>query len=262
MDKTKIVSIEERIPMLKQQRKKKANRRLVILLSLFFVLILCIIYFQSPLSKVREVKVSGHVSYSDEEIIRASEITRDMNIWKIDKGDTARNLKKLPEIKGVKIKIIFPNSVTIKLSEHKKLAYISRGKSFYPVLENGKVVQEREADNIPANAPVLMRFKEGRPLDEMISSLGKLPPEILGSISEIQHNPSKSDRYRIVLFMNNGFEVHATLRSFSKKMAHYPAIIGQLNPEEKGVIDLEVGSYFTSYRKEKADQANVKKQQQ
>ncbi|MCD8500622.1 MAG: hypothetical protein LRY71_01750 [Bacillaceae bacterium] len=36
MDKQKIVSLEDRIPKLKQQRKQRANRRLIIYLSTFF----------------------------------------------------------------------------------------------------------------------------------------------------------------------------------------------------------------------------------
>ncbi|WP_337999011.1 hypothetical protein [Bacillus methanolicus] len=50
--------------------------------------------------------------------------------------------------------------------------------------------------------------------------------------------------------MNDGFEVNATLRGFAEKMAHYPSIVSQLDPDKKGVIDLEVGSYFKAYDEE------------
>ena len=46
--------------------------------------------------------------------------------------------------------------------------------------------------------------------------------------------PKETDDYRISLFMNDGFEVSATLRSFSEKMIHYPSIISQLDPKHKG----------------------------
>ena len=78
----------------------------------------------------------------------------------------------------------------------------------------------------------------------MMKELDKLPSEILNSISEIYYSPKKTDLYHISLFMNDGFEVSATLRSFSEKMVHYPSIISQLDPNKKGLIDLEVGSYF------------------
>ena len=72
----------------------------------------------------------------------------------------------------------------------------------------------------------------------------------LNSISEIHYTPKKTDHYHISLFMNDGFEVSATLRSFSEKMAHYPSIISQLDPNKKGIIDLEVGSYFKAFEPE------------
>ncbi|CAM3696533.1 cell division protein FtsQ/DivIB [Mesobacillus zeae] len=262
MDKAKIVSIEERIPQLKQQRRKKANRRLILLLSLFFMLILCVIYFQSPLSKVKQLNVSGNVSYSAAEIKQMSGITTDTNIWKINKSKTESSLEKLPEIKKAEIRTRFPNKVNIHLEEYEKLAYLSKGKAFYPVLGNGKIIEKKEVSQIPMNAPVLIGFREGKPLDKMIGDLASLPAEVLGSISEIHYTPSKSDVYRVTLFMNDGFEVHATLRTFTEKMAHYPAIVAQLDHSEKGVIDLEVGSYFKSYKKEKADKPDEEKANQ
>jgi cell division protein FtsQ len=53
--------------------------------------------------------------------------------------------------------------------------------------------------------------------------------------------------------MNDGFEVRATLRTFSDKMVHYPSIISQLDPNKKGIIDLEVGSFFKAYESEGAE---------
>ena len=83
MENGKIVSIEDRIPKLKQQRRRKANRRLIVLLLLFFLLIACIIYFQSPLSHVKMVNISGNRAYSDQEITEVMDITEDTNIWKV-----------------------------------------------------------------------------------------------------------------------------------------------------------------------------------
>ena len=40
------------------------------------------------------------------------------------------------------------------------------------------------------------------------------------------------------------------LRTFAEKMAHYSSIVSQLLPDQKGVINLEVGSYFKAYEQE------------
>ncbi len=256
MEKQKIVSIEERIPKLKQQRKRKANRRLAIALLLFFTMILFIIYFQSPLSKVKSIAVSGNESYTMEEIRKYSGITTNSNIWKINRGKTGEKLEDLPEIKNAEVSVKLPNSVEIRITEYDKLAYLSVGKDFLPVLANGEILEEGIADEMPVNSPILIGFKEGDVLDEMILSMEELPGEILSSISEIHYRPSETDSYKIQLFMNEGYEIYATLRTFTEKMVHYPSIVSQLN-SVKGIIDLEVGSYFKAYGAEDAEEVEL-----
>lgn len=107
MDKRKIVSIEDRIPKLKHQRRKKANRRLIMLLALFFILIAGVIYFQSPLSKVKEITVSGNESYTYEHIVEKSGLSYESNVWKISKGEVEEKLEKIQEIKQATVNVKF-----------------------------------------------------------------------------------------------------------------------------------------------------------
>ena len=250
LENGKIVTLEDRIPKLKQQRRRKANRRLITLLLLFFILIACIIYVQSPLSHVRKIYVKGNEFYSSKALIKQTGLNEQTNIWKIRKKELSGKLKKLPEIKDAKISVILPNSVIVQVKENQRIAYLAKNSAYYPVLENGKIVKGRKSADVPVNAPVLFDFKEGDVLELMVDSLKKLPDEVANSISEVHYTPNKTDKYHISLFMNDGFEVSATLRTFSEKMSHYPSIISQLDPNKKGVIDLEVGSYFKAYESE------------
>lgn len=253
MEKGKIVSIEDRIPKLKQQRRKKANRRLILLLLIFFSLIASVVYFQSPLSQVKKVEINGNESYSKEELLTVIGLSEKTNIWKVNKDTIEGKLRKLPEIKSAKVKIKLPDTVAVKLKEYSRIAFIAKEASFSPVLETGEILKSEQTTDLPVSAPLLIGFSEGDVLEEMILNLQDLPQEVLNSISEIQYKPKKTDVYRITLFMNDGFEVSATLRSFSEKMALYPSIVGQLDPDTKGVIDLEVGSYFKEFEKEGAE---------
>ncbi len=259
MEQGKIVDLEDRIPKLKQQRRKKANRRLILLLSLFFSLIAIIAYIQSPLSRVKYVTVTGNEFYSSGGITRQAGISRETNIWKVNKAQIATKLKTLPEIKKADIQVKWPNSVFIRIQEHKRVAYLKKDPFYYLVLDNGKVLGSRKLTNPPVNAPILMNFKEGAELNELVSELQKLPEQITNSISEIHYTPHKTDRYHISLFMNDGFEVSATIRGFADKMSHYPSIMSQLDPNKKGIIDLEVGSFFKAFGSE--GNANVEKNQ-
>jgi cell division protein FtsQ len=247
MEEGKIVSIEDRIPKLKQIRKRKANRRLILLLALFFVLIACVMYFLSPLSHIRSIHVEGNRYLSSEQVTELSGLTKDTNIWKIDKKQIVKKIKTNPEIKQVEIKTRFPNSVIITIKERNRIAYVTKEDRFQPVLENGEILPPLKKGEIPVYAPVLIGFSKGEGLKQLLRELDKLPQGILNSISEIHEDPKKTDIYHITLYMNDGFEVSATSRALSEKLVHYPSIVSQLDPNVKGVIDLEVGYYFKAF---------------
>lgn len=250
MDKGKIVSLEERIPKLKQHRKKKANRRLTFLLSLFLLLVLAVVYFQSSLSHVKEIVLSGNELVSDESILKEVSVEEGMNVWSVDRSKAEEELGAIAEIAGAEVKLKLPNTVTIHVDEFEKSAYLINESRFYPILENGELLDSRTLEALPTDAPILNGFKEDKILKEMVSELNNLPSEIKNSISEIVLAPKKTDQYHVSLYMNDGFEVSASIRTFSEKMVHYPSIVSQLDESAKGVIDLEVGSYFREYEKE------------
>ncbi|MGG1678804.1 cell division protein FtsQ/DivIB [Neobacillus sp. NRS-1170] len=250
MENGKIVALEDRIPKLKEQRRRKANRRLVLLLILFFIMIVAVAYTQSPLSHVKTITIKGNEIYSKDEIIRKSGLSNNTNIWKVRKDTVASKVEQLTEIKKADVKRKWPNTILIQVEEHKRIAYLKKDKSYLPVMENGQILKNRKTEMIPVDSPILFDFKEGAAMNEMVKELKSLPIEIANSISEIHYTPKKTDRYHVSLFMNDGFEVSATLKSFSEKMVHYPSIIGQLDPNKKGIIDLEVGSYFRAFEAE------------
>ncbi|MEK4030280.1 cell division protein FtsQ/DivIB [Pseudobacillus sp. FSL P4-0506] len=261
MEKGKIVSIEERIPKLKKLRKRKTNRRLIFIISLFFLIVLAVGYLQSPLSKVSSIKVEGNELSSNADIIAQSGIKEGDSIWKVGMNRSEKKLESDPKIHQADVSIVFPNKLKISVKEQQKLAYLAKGKKLFPVLNNGTILRDA-ADGTPEQLPVLYDFKSGKELSRLMRSLEQLPSEIVNSISEIYYAPKKTDSLHIQLFMNDGFEVSATLKTFSDKMVYYPAIVSQLDPNVKGIIDLEVGSYFKAYDSEKGKKAEEPTPQQ
>ncbi|MGM9928950.1 MAG: cell division protein FtsQ/DivIB [Bacillus sp. (in: firmicutes)] len=247
VEKGNVVSLEDRIPKLKQRRKKKANRRAIMLLAFFFILLVLVLYFLSPLSDIKQIKVSGNKYLSDEIIIKTSNIKLDTNIWKLDKDQISEELKTLSEIDAVSISREFPNTVVISVDEYNRLGYLVKGKDYHPIVSNGKILGALEGSEIPVNAPVLQGFEEGKALQAVIDALEELPDEINNVISEIHYTPTDTDEYHIVLFMNDGFEVSANSKTLAEKLVYYPSIVSQLEEGVKGVIDLEVGSFFREY---------------
>lgn len=248
MQKGQVLSLEDRIPKIKEHRKRRANRRLIFLLSLFFLLIACVVYFQSPLSHIKKIHLEGNQTVEYSEVLSTTGLKPGDNIWKLDKNDAKEKLEKLPEVKSVAVKLDFPNEVIIKIKEYSSIAIIASDNEFYPILENGVILKKDKG--LSVDAPLLINFEEGTVLEELAAQLEQLPSEILQAISEIHSNPKETDPYHIQMYMNDGYEVNATILTLATKMVHYPSIVNQLDPNVKGIIDMEVGSYFKAYEKE------------
>ncbi len=247
METKNVVSLEDRIPKLKQRRKKKANKRAILLLSLFFILLILVLYFLSPLSNVRSVKVKGNDYLSDELVIRTSGISTDVSIWKMDEEKAVDRLKKLPQLESAELSISFPNTVIIEMKEYEQLGILVKDGDYHPVLSSGEFLEPLNRRDVNLSAPLLFGYKEGKELNSIVEALQMLPEEILNAISEIHHDPTETDIYHVKLYMNDGLEVVATSRTLGSKLVHYPSIVSQLEEGAKGVVDLEVGSFFRSY---------------
>lgn len=246
MDKKKIVSIEDKIPNLKQARTKKTSRRLIFYLSIFFILISIIIYLQSPLSNVKDIEVQGNKIVSESTIIKNTKIDHDTNMWEINSKKINKEIENNPTIKSVNIKRQLPSTILIDVLEYKVVGYVKTKDNYSAVLENGKIVTNGESGFDLSNAPLLHNFKDDKKLKRMTEELNELPDYLFNMISEIFWIPSKNNEYKIEMFMIDGFTVNTTIREFSKNMEVYPSIVSQLEINDKGIIHVGENSYFES----------------
>lgn len=243
MKKKNVVSIEDRIPKLKQARKKKANRRLIFYLSIFFILISIIVYLQSPLSHIKHIKVQGNQFLSTEEVIDLSELTTTTNIWTVDWTSAEKAIEQHQVIHSADVIRKLPWTVNIQLKEYGHIGYIKQNEKYYPILENGEIVQSINQSTI-GDAPLLSNFTNEKYLSNMSKELHQLPDSIVDLISEISWQPTEKNKNKIILYMNDGYLVDGTIKEFSEKMKAYPSIVAQLEPGEEGIIHIGVGSYF------------------
>lgn len=243
----KVVSIEDRIPKLKRERRRKTNRRIMILLFLFFLLILSILYFHSPMSKVGSITVQGNHLITTEDIIAASGLTAETVILNIDKDELLTKIMDIPEIKSAELSLTLPNHLHINVEEYDVLGILKTADENLVLLENGNLSAWNDRYQHELDVPILVGFSEDEQLPLLAKQLGELAIEVRNSISEIIFTPKETDPLAVTLYMNDGFEVRATLRSFADRMNYYPDLISQIDPGEKGILDLEVGLFFKSY---------------
>lgn len=251
MEEEKVVSIEDRIPKLREARRKKSNRRLIFYICLFFSLIAVVVYLQSPLSHVKDIRVNGNQYMSSEAIIAQTELSKSVNFWGFKKADIEEKLKAVSEIKEVSVERVFPNHIEIDIVEFRKIAYINEGEFFQPVLENGTILNSLKITDYQGDAPLLYQFTDEEHLLLFIEELASLSETITDHISEIYWVPTESNPFLVELYMNDGFNVIVSIRQFSNQMASYPSIVSQLD-ETKGTIEMGAGGaiFYTDHDEE------------
>ncbi|MGI8315031.1 cell division protein FtsQ/DivIB [Halobacillus mangrovi] len=260
MEERKIVSIEDRIPKLKQTRKKKANRRLIVYLTILFLLIATVVYLQSPLSDVREVVVKGQQHVSEEEIQEISKITKDTNIWQVESDKIKKRLESHNEITFADVNRKFPSTVQIEVEEAERIGYVKENGEFRPILENG--TELKSTSPLPGgDAPILAGFNKPTYLKEMSQELKELPDSVSSLISEIHWEPKEDNPYQIRLYMTDGYQVLASIRTFSSKMPAYPSIVSQLDEGLEGIIHIDVGAYFEEFTEAEQEQQSESTEQ-
>lgn len=245
----KVIDIEDRIPTLREKRRKRTNFKFIVLISLFFLTLFLLLYFQSSYSDISEIRVSGSQLVEDEYYVKQSNLTIGESMWGFRVADVEKRLSNQQWVKNVAVKRKWLTTVEIEINEWQKVAYISENNVFYPMLENGVIVKQSSTID-PIDAPVFLHFDDEDLRKKLLKELANLDQEVLALISQINATPTNADPYAITLYMNDGYEVRAEISSLSEKLNYYPSMIAQIESKgeyEKGIIDIEVGTYYRSY---------------
>jgi len=247
----KVIDIEERIPTLKKKRRRRTNIKFAVIISLFLGTLFLLLYFQSPYSNIQKITVHGAELATEEYYLNKSGLQVGDSLWGFKASKVEQKLKE-DWVKEVKVKRKLLTAVEIQVKEYRRVAYIFEDHQFHPILENGVVY--KASDAVPTiDAPIFLNFEDEKLRKMVLKELAELDDEVLALISQINLTATETDPYAITLFMNDGYEVRAEITSLSEKLKYYPAIIAQIEnaaENEKGIIDIEVGSYFKPYSEE------------
>ena len=248
----KVIDLEDRIPTFRKKRRRRTNFKFIILTALFLFLLLLLLYFQSPYSEIKKIDITGAELVDGTYYEELSGLTEGDSMWSIDSGAITKQLEELDWVKSAEVKRKWLSTVVIKVDEWQKVAYLAKDHTFYPMLENG-VLFEESNETSPIDAPIFHEFEDEEIRKRLLKELAKLNPEVVALISQINATSSSADPYAITLLMNDGYEVRAEITSLAEKLNYYPSIIAQIENQEqyeKGIIDIEVGSYYRPYSEE------------
>ena len=244
------------IPRSKESRPRpklpQGKLRLLSVVVLLFILTWVVMLWVTPASKVNRLVIKGTELVNSDDIRIAAGIKPTDNVRDVigRKQDIEKHIKTLyPEVYSITFKHNKWVNLELLVTEHKLVAKVEQSGQLVPLLDDGKNAQLRDVP-IPVeqmqNIPLLVNFPNHGQMVEVTQMLRKVNPEILSLIESIQPAQEANKPHTIDVLMKDGNSVRAILSTFDNKIKYYPSIVQQINGQ-KGIINLEVGAYFTPY---------------
>lgn len=247
-------------------RRRNSNRRhrrgrFGFLYKLLSILAICaaIIMALTLFFRVDTVEISGEERYSEAQILKASGIKTGDNLFLLNKFNVANQLlKELPYIEEVRINRKLPDTLTIQVAECSQVMAVVQDGTAWLISPSGKIVDSCKQSEAPDAAQVdgceLLAPSVGSSLalateyktrqDSLIDLMTALDAaDVMGEVGGIHLDDAAmltmdyADRFTVQ--MPYGADYTYQLRTIQ-------AVIGQLETNETGVIDLmtEGQAYF------------------
>ncbi|MEY8446550.1 cell division protein FtsQ/DivIB [Enterococcus ratti] len=240
-------SFLNRLPNLTNQRNKVLYRRLVFIITILSIPLIFLIYYVSPYSRLQKISILGNEAIPSQTVIKDTHLLIGGNVWKQywHKNQYIETLKKKqPRIETAQLNFKSINTFQLNIKEYKEIALVMKNDQYFPVLENGKVLDEK-ADNPTKNLPILENFTDYNKINSLIKEYSKLSSELQKAISEIKYTPKDNNKNLIQLNMNDGNRVIVNIQNLASQMNYYSQVAKEMT--EKGVIDMEVGIFSYPY---------------
>ncbi|MDF2834751.1 MAG: cell division protein DivIB, partial [Paenibacillus sp.] len=97
------------MPVLKEPaRKRKGNKKLLAILLLLFAALLAVLFFNSSISKISEIQVTGMEHASKEQIQAAMAVAVGDAFFQTSSSSIAGRVERLPQVESAKVVKVFP----------------------------------------------------------------------------------------------------------------------------------------------------------
>ncbi len=231
------------------QPRPQPKRKWRLLLITVMIASGCVVFFQSPYSRVSEIVISGQDFIDEAEIKRASGIRAgEDHFFGLWNSTIEQNiLSQISASQGVEVTKDFPGKVNIAVQLKPRVAHLIDADGNYNIIFNDGSSWPIERKQVLFETPILTGWSNQDPnMSRLCMALSEIPVEHLTNISEIIPSPSVSYPDRILIYMRSQFEVYTTISYMNRKLIYVDAYIASLqqNPVVPGIITLlEVDSY-------------------
>ena len=231
------------------QRQKRARRRRLKTAFIFFLIIalltLAIMCF-TVFFPIKLINVSGSEIYSKSEIIKASKLTTDDNLFIVSEEEIESNIRKaLPYIDSVKLKRVLPDAVVLNITDAREYAYYQTGDSYFILSDSGYILKEQT--ETPENVfQIVTSGIEGKVAQKAVYKNDveeQLVNTIIAALNQKEINIDKIDVSNILelsLEVEGRFTVVLGTTDYTEeKIAHLAGMIESIT-DRKGKINLSM----------------------
>ena len=199
--------------------------------------------------RLEEVEVTGSTHYTQEEIVTASGLEPGDNLYLMNKYAVAERIRRLPYVETVQIRRRLPATITVRVTETNHVAGIVQGGDLWLVSPNLRLLEKLPASlcdsyclirgvtlTEPAVGAAARIPEEGRaaPLQQLLTALSSKDMTDETNVIDL------TDETAVTLEYAQRFRVLVPARTdFAYKMEYLKAVVGKLENNEKGTIDLQ-----------------------
>lgn len=239
------------MPVLKEpEPKKKSNIKLVIIIVLLFIAILSILFFNSSLSKITEIKITGTQYATSSEVITATGLKVGDSFLFSSAKEIEQKITTLNTINKATVTKHFPGVINIAVQEYSVVAFefTSSGDLLAKLASGASIATNNDRLQI-MDKPVLTGWGEADESNklELMKQLSSINAALLADISEISPIPSVAFPDRILIYTRTKFEVITAISLLREKVE---AMNGVIETQAPGKVTLLLADTYVPFDSE------------
>ncbi|MCU6709465.1 FtsQ-type POTRA domain-containing protein [Paenibacillus sp. J5C_2022] len=245
------------MPVLKEPaRKRKGKKGLLAIVILLFFALLAVLFFNSSISKISEIQISGSLYATNEAIVQAAGIEVGDAFFQATSSAIAEGIRKLPHVEDVKVSKVFPGIVKMTIQEYPVVAFeLAPDGGLTALLSSGTSAVAKDERLTLVDKPILTGWKDNDPVKkELMKQLARIPEKQLADLSEISPIPSKAYPDRIRMYTRTKFEVITAVSVLPDKIDALNAVIEH---QEPGKITMLLADTYVPFNADGADDSSA-----
>jgi len=239
------LSIGNSVPAMKpaSPKPKRGGGKLLRLVIVFFITLFIILFFQSSISKISEVRVEGNELVSPDEIIATAGVQNGDNFFTLRTSRVNSKLEAHPFIESAEVTKSFPGVLHVKVKEYRRVAFQLAADGTKEVLlaDGSSLPVAGQAASVPLDMPILSGWLPDNELKaKLCAALAQVPVQYLSDISEIRPDPSPAYADKIKIYTRSQYEVYTTIEYLPGNIEYLGFLTNELKERGKdsGVITM------------------------